>query len=389
MQELYLKSGEDRRISRGHPWVYSNEIDVGRSPLKGLSPGSPVQLKNAAGRLLGTGYASPNSLICLRLLSRQAELPDSLLEPRLAQALAWRERCIATPHYRWVNAEGDGLPGLIIDRYADACVVQTSTIGMEQRLPQILAAIDALVGPDVLIVKNDAGLRQMEGLPSYVEMHRGAVSQLQVVEGQAQWQVPAVDGQKTGWFYDQRDNRVRLAALYRGARVLDLYSYAGGWSIQAALAGATSVLAVDASAGAVEAVRVNAALNGVADRVDAVRSDVSQFLTQCDERYDWVILDPPSLVPRRKDLPKAQNHYRLLNRLALGRVADQGVFVSCSCSALLDEAAHLALIRAAARQSHTALSLIGRGSLPVDHPVHTMLPDSAYLKCWYFRVSHH
>jgi 23S rRNA (cytosine1962-C5)-methyltransferase len=127
MHELYLKSGEDRRIRRGHPWVYSNEIDVARSPLKGLEPGLAVELKDAGGRSLGTGFASPHSLICVRLMNRHGEAPDGLIEPLLGRALSWRERCYATPHYRWVNAEGDGLPGLIIDRYGDTCVIQTST----------------------------------------------------------------------------------------------------------------------------------------------------------------------------------------------------------------------------------------------------------------------
>jgi 23S rRNA (cytosine1962-C5)-methyltransferase len=230
---------------------------------------------------------------------------------------------------------------------------------MEQRLELILAAVDALAAPRNLILKNDAGVRQAEGLPAYVEAPRGSVERLEIQEGDARWQVPARKGQKTGWFYDQRDNRVRLAQLYRGARVLDLYSYAGGWSIQAARAGAAAVLAVDASDTAVTAVQDNAALNEVAGRVQAQRADVAQFLSQTDSRWDWVILDPPALVPRRKDLAKAQNHYRQLNRLALSRVVEDGVFVSCSCSALLDEAAHLALIRAAARQARVGLSLIG------------------------------
>jgi 23S rRNA (cytosine1962-C5)-methyltransferase len=385
MDRLYLKPDEDRRIKRGHPWVYSNEIDVARAPLKSLAPGASVCLHDAHGKVIGTGFASPNSLICLRLLCRQGGAPEAVLHERLAQALRWRERCYDAPYYRWAYSEGDGLPGLIVDRYGTACVIQTATAGMDRVLNQVVEIVDALAAPTSIVIKNDAGVRAAEGLPQYVDVLRGGDDGL-VVEHGLEFEVSLREGQKTGWFYDQRDNRARLTALYRDARVLDLFSYVGAWGVIAAAQGARSVLCVDSSERALIAAQANATRNGVAQRVRTHRSDAVAFLEADRDRYDCIVLDPPSLVPRRKDLARAQEHYRHLNRLALARVEPGGILVSCSCSALLDEAAHLAVIRGAARRARRGLTLVGRGALPADHPLDPMLPELGYLKCWFLRV---
>jgi 23S rRNA (cytosine1962-C5)-methyltransferase len=387
LQPLYLKPGEDRRVKRGHPWVYSNEVDIARSPLKSIEDGAPVRLLDANGRPLGTGFASPHSLICLRLMTRDARAPDSVIHERLTGALAWRERVFGAPYYRWAYGEGDGLPGLVVDRYGDVCVVQTSTWGMEQRVDDIVDAVTSLADFSTVVIKNDAGVRAAEGLPTYVDVRRGNGEHADVVEHDAHFTVPLAEGQKTGWFYDQRDNRGRLAPLYRDARVLDLFSYVGAWGIGAAVRGARFVRCVDSSARALDAVRENGRRNGVEARIDTVKSDVADHLAASVETYDLVVLDPPSLVPRRKDLARGQEHYRHLNRLALARVEPGGVFVSCSCSSLLDEAAHLALIRGAARRARRQVVLVGRGAMPADHPLDPMLPELGYLKCWFFRVA--
>jgi 23S rRNA (cytosine1962-C5)-methyltransferase len=393
MDILKLKSGHDRRVKRGHPWVYSNEIDVAATSLKGVTPGAIVRVVDSGGELVGHGHASPANLIAVRLLSRDEPfggpvgeaIDDTLITRRLERALRWRDRLYTQPHYRWVYGEGDELPGLVVDRYGDACVVQTSTWGMEAALDRIVAAIDTLIAPATLVVKNTNSARVAEGLPAYVDVRRGNPQAL-VVEGDATFEVNLAEGQKTGWFFDQADNRSRFPQMYRGARVLDLYSYVGGWGVRAALRGASRVVCVDSSEAAVAATRANAIRNAVGETVTAVRADVTDFLKDHAEEYDIVILDPPALVRRRKDLKSAAALYRHLNRTAIARLAPGGMLVTCSCSAQLDAETHLGIVRAGARQARRDLVVVGRGSMPPDHPIHPLITESEYLKCIFLRA---
>lgn len=384
MDSLRLKPGHDRRVKRGHPWVYSNEIDVVATPLKGIAPGATVRVFDGDAALIGYGHASPANLIAVRLLSRDAELPADLIERRLEKALRWRERLYPKPYYRWAYGEGDELPGLVVDRYGDACVVQTATWGMEAALEQIVAAIDALVQPATLVIKNTNSARVAEGLPAYVDVRRGDPHAL-AVEHDATFAVHLAEGQKTGWFFDQADNRSRFPQLYRDARVLDLYSYVGGWGVRAALRGARRVVCIDSSETAVAATIANAQRNNVAAAVSAVRADVSDYLADEKDKYDVVILDPPALVRRRKDLKSAGALYRHLNRAAIACLAPGGLLVTCSCSAQLDAETHLGIVRAGARQARRDLVVVGRGGMPPDHPVHPLIPESEYLKCVFLR----
>jgi 23S rRNA (cytosine1962-C5)-methyltransferase len=385
MDVIHLKRDEDRRVKRGHPWIYSNEIDVARSPLKGAEPGAEVRVEDARGVTIGVAHLSPASLVAARLLTRAGALEPDYLEARISRALAFRERCFPTPHYRWVYAEGDGLPGLVIDRYGDGVVIQTSTWGMERQIDAIVAAIDRAIAPRSIVIKNDGGSRIPEGLPAYVEVRRGSATAM-VVEAGAEFATDLAAGQKTGWFYDQRDNRGRFAALYRGADVLDLYAYVGAWSVHAARRGARRVLAVDASESAVVAARQNAERNGVAGGVEVTRGDAAEYLDRTTDRFDVVILDPPALVRRRKDLKAGRALYRHLNARALAATRPGGLLVSCSCSSALDADTHLADLRAAARQVHRDIALVGRGGLPADHPIHPWLPETDYLKCAFVRA---
>ncbi len=386
MDTLKLKPAHERRAKRGHPWVYSNEIDVAATPLKDVAPGATVRVLDSDGTLIGHGHASPANLIAVRLLSREPVLADDLIARHLERALRWRERLYRRPYYRWAYGEGDGLPGLVVDRYGDACVIQTSTWGMEAALEQIVAAVDALAAPATLIVKNNNSARIAEGLPAYVDVRRGIPEAL-VVEGDASFAVHLAEGQKTGWFFDQADNRARFAEMYRDARVLDLYSYVGGWGVRAALRGANRVICVDSSEAAVTATRSNAQRNGVGSSVSAVRADVSDYLADHKEKYDVVVLDPPALVRRRKDLKGASSLYRHLNRAAIACLAPGGLLVTCSCSAQLDAPTHLGIVRAGARQARRDLVVVGRGSMPADHPVHPLIIESEYLKCVFLRAN--
>jgi len=385
MESLKLKTGQDRRIKRGHPWVYSNEVDVAATPLKSVVPGAIVRVVDAEGSLIGHGHVSPASLIAVRLLDRGETLEPDLIAHRLAGALRFRERVYAQPFYRWVFGDGDGLPGLVVDRYGDSVVVQTSTWGMEAALDEIVGALDTLVAPHSIVVKNNSSARTPEGLPTYVQLRRGEASAV-VLEHDAAFEVNLVEGQKTGWFYDQRDNRARFTPIYKDARVLDLYCYAGAWGVQAARRGARRVVCVDSSSGAVAATIANGARNGVAAQVSAIRADVAEFLGGTNETFDVVIVDPPALIRRRKDLKSGSSLYRHVNRAALQRLAPGGLFVTCSCSAQLDMETFLGIVRGAARAARRELVLVGRGSMPPDHPIHPQLTDTEYLKCLFLRA---
>ena len=385
MDSLILRTGHDRRVRRGHPWVYSNEIDVAATPLKTLTPGATVRVLDSERGLIGHGHVSPASLIAVRIVSRDEQLPDDVLMPRLERALQWRARNYAQPYYRWVYGEGDELPGLVVDRFGDACVVQTSTWGMETALDRIADAIDALVAPATLVVKNTSSARAVEGLSTYVEVRRGRAG-ASVREGDATFAIDLEHGQKTGWFFDQADNRSHFTPLYRDARVLDLYSYVGGWGVRAAQRGASRVVCVDSSHSAIDATLANARANGVDRVLTAVRADAAEFLAADTNTYDIIVVDPPALVRRRKDLKNASALYRHVNRAAIGRLAPGGLLVTCSCSALLDAETHLGIVRSAARQARRDLVVVGRGRMPPDHPIHPLIPESEYLKCVFLRA---
>lgn len=389
MHELYLKKSAERRLSRGHPWVYSNEIDVERSPLRGLEAGVEVAVLTAGGNRVGSGYVSPGSLVSVRLLVRGSGELEGLIETRIAKALAFRDRTFAEPYYRLVFAEGDDLPGLVIDRFGEDLVVQVSTWGMELRREEIVRALEKQLTPRTILFDDSSTVRKLEGLPGpYTDTEPQRPQSTR--ENGIDFVLPD-SAQKTGWYFDQRDNRARAVRWFAGARVLDLYSYAGGWGIQAAYAGAATVLCVDSSAPALEAARATAQAGSQDGRcvVEVEQAKVEAFLDQASgskRRWDLVVLDPPALIKRKKDINKGTTKYRALTRQALQVIEPGGMLVSCSCSMHLDRIAHLAMVRAAARGEHRQLRIVAEGGLPADHPTHAQLPESRYLSCWYFLV---
>ena len=389
---LRLKPQQDRRIRAGHLWVYSNEVDTAATPLKDLVPGEQVVLQNAQGRFLGFAYANPNSLICARIVSRDPQRPIdvSLLVHRLKVALALRERYFALPYYRLVFGDADGLPGLVVDRYGDHLVGQVGTAGMEALRDDIVAALHKVIAPASITWRNDSAIREMEGLERYVEVASGEPpAQLEVVEGGCRFQVSANEGQKTGWFFDQAFNRDRLMPHVKGLRVLDVCSYVGAWGVRAAAAGAKEVLCVDASAGALERVGSNAALNGVDDRVSSMQADAFDALRQLKadgEHFDVVVLDPPAFIKRRKDMKQGVLAYRRLNEAALALTTRDGLLVTASCSFHMDRDNLLRTVQQAARHGDRYLQLLENGQQGPDHPVHPAIPETAYLKALYLRV---
>ena len=390
--EIWLKKGEERRLRGGHLWIFSNEVDTNRSPIRDLPPGAPAVFREHAGRAIGSGYVNPHSLICGRLMSRDSKrLPDqAMLEERLRLALDLRERLFPGPFYRLVHGEGDGLPGLVVDRYGDVCVMQINTAGMEQLREPLVDALQAVVAPKQILLRADSGLRELEGLDSYTAWVAGDdPGQLEVEENGCHFRVPTLGGQKTGWFYDHRANRARLPDYVAGARVLDVCSYAGGWGVQALAAGAASVSCVDSSSEALDQTTLNAELNRVEERLTTIEGDafeVLQALRTDRQKFDVVILDPPAFVKRRKDLRNGLAGYRRLNGLAMQVLEKQGILFSASCSSHVSEDALLQEALGAARHLDRSLQLVERGHQAADHPMHAAMPETRYLKCMTCRL---
>ena len=389
---LYLKRGEDARLRAGHLWVFANEVDVARSPLGSFEPGEPCVVVDARGKPIGVGYVNPHSLICARLVARGVEhaLDASLFTHRVQVALALRKRLHHEPFYRLLYGESDGVPGLTLDRFDDVIVAQATTAGVERLKPQVEAAVLKVLKPRALIWKNDAGIRELEGLMAYADVGFGEPpGALKVREGGVEFMVDAIGGQKTGWFYDQHANRDALAPFVKGKRVLDMFAYLGAWGLRAAAMGAEEVVCVDASASAVKLIVQNAARNGMADRVRAERADAFESLKALRERrehFDVVVLDPPAFVKRRKDLKEGALAYRRINELAMQVLARGGILVTCSCSYHMPRAGLLDALQKGARHLDRNVQVLQQLQQAPDHPVHPAIPETDYLKGFICRV---
>jgi 23S rRNA (cytosine1962-C5)-methyltransferase len=391
--ELRLKPREERRLTAGHLWIFSNEVDTVRTPLTAFQPGALCRVVSSHDRFLGYAYVNPHALICARIVGRDPEYPPgkSLIVHRLQVALALRERLHARPFYRLVYGESDGLPGLVLDRFDDVIVGQAGTAGMEALKAEVVAAVQKVIGPRTFVWKNDSGARELEGLPGYVETAFGpAVAEAVVEENDVRFFVPVGQGQKTGWFYDQAANRRALLKYVPGRRVLDVFCYLGGWGLAAAKAGATDVVCVDSSAPALELLRRSAEANGLeqvrTERADAF--DALATLRAAGEKFDVVVIDPPAFIKRRKDIPKGQAAYRKLNQLAMQVLARDAVLVSCSCSHHLAQEDLMFAVQQSARHLDRFAQIVEVGGHAPDHPIHPAIPETRYLKALFCRVVH-
>ena len=382
---IKILQGEDRRLRGGSPWLFSNELRMDEAA-RAVPPGSLVRLMGPSGKMLGVAQFNPHSLIAARLLTRNkdAAIDRDFVARRVARALQLRERLFETPHYRLVHAEADGLPGLVADRFGDVLVVQLNTAGMAALQPEVVAALDEVLHPKVIVARNDAPARQLEGLPQEVAALAGEIPErLELVENGLTFMADPGGGQKTGWFYDQRDNRRFAAGLARDQAVLDVYSHSGGFALTAAAMGAARVTAVDSSAAALALAAESAARQGAGGELGFERAEAFAFLEQAatgKARYGLVIADPPAFVKSRKDLGAGLKGYRKLARLAAGVVTEPGFLCLGCCSHHVTAEQFAAEAWAGIREAGRGGRLIRSAGAGPDHPVHPALPETAYLK---------
>jgi 23S rRNA (cytosine1962-C5)-methyltransferase len=390
MNRIVLRRGHDRRIRGGHPWIFSNEIEtIDGAP----APGDAVEIHGAGGEFFGIAYYNPQSLIAARLLTRQRESIDdpAFFRARLLAAARYRHNLYpGLAAVRLVHGEGDGLPGLVVDRYDRVLAVQFLTLGMEKRREVILQVLEELFEPAAVVARNNVAVRDLEGLPREVAVLKGQLPDpLIITEHGLRFQVDILHGQKTGHFLDQKENHQALQGRVEGRRVLDLFCYSGSWSVHAARYGAGEVLGVDISPGAVELAEQNARLNFLETRCRFARDDVFErlkTLLRSGERFGAVILDPPAFVKSKKLLKEAIRGYLTINRRALELLEPGGYLFSCSCSYHLDRETFLQTLRQAGQQAGRDLRLVEMRGQAYDHPVLLNCPETDYLKCAILQV---
>jgi 23S rRNA (cytosine1962-C5)-methyltransferase len=391
MPTVRLKPGHVQPVWAGHPWVYAQAIDQVENR---ASAGDEVGVVDPRGNFLGRGFYSPGSAIPVRLVVRDAETPldVALFRVRIERALALRVHLgIARDReagFRLVHAEGDGLPGLVVDRFGDVLAVQFGTIGMKQREAMVYEALHQAVGPRAIIDRTSLQTAKAEGFEAAIGVARGeAIRELDFTERGLRFRIPVDLGQKTGFYFDQRPLRARLEELAAGKRVLDAYSFVGAFAIAAARGGASEVVAVDDSAPAVAVGAECAALNGVADRIRFVKGDARRVLAEARREFDLVVADPPRLAPSRAAREPALVAYTKLAENGCRATRDGGLFVLCSCSAAVDLAALTRALATGAARAGVQAVVLERWFQGPDHPVPAAFREGLYLKSLVARIS--
>jgi 23S rRNA (cytosine1962-C5)-methyltransferase len=379
---LRLNPGQGRRLRAGAPWVFSNEITM-KPEYRQMTPGGLVSLEGDDGARFGTFMFNPHSLIAARLLDRDpaANIDVDWLRQRLCSAIVLRERVCDTAFHRLVHAEADGLPGLVIDRYDDVATLQANTAGMDRLTPLIVEALTGLLPLRAVVARNDSAARRQEGLAENAALLFGTDATAEVAEGGVRFPVDPMGGQKTGWYFDQRPNRDRVAALAKGARVLDVFCHVGAFGLRCAVAGASDVTLVDSSASTLAQAETAATLNAAADRVHIRRDDAFDAMTElAGERFDIVVCDPPAFARSRKDADAGLRAYGRMARLAAPLVAPGGFLFVASCSYHAPVETWSAQIAFGLHRARREGRILFTGGAGPDHPVHPHLPESAYLK---------
>ena len=382
MHDVVLRSGRDRSLRRRHPWVLSGSVDrVAGDP----APGADARVISAEGEVLGFGTVSPHSAIRVRLHAfGKEEPPADWLPRRIERAVARRRRdptLARTDAMRLVNAEGDGLPGLVADRYADTVVVRFAAAGLALRREEVADALRAASGCALGFERADSTAARREGIsarqgPLWGEAPEGLVT---IAENERRYRVDVVGGQKTGFYLDQREARDRVEAEARGRRVLDAFSYTGGFAAAAARGGATAVTAVDSSRSALALAEENLALNAGPDaKLDVVEADVFAFLRGGDERFDLLVIDPPPFAKRSADARRAARAYKDLLLRALRRAGDDALIFSFRCSHAISPELFRQIAFGASLDAGRPVQVIGSFTLPSDHPVALDHPEGDY-----------
>ena len=378
---LRLKKGLEENIRRGFPWVYAGDF-IDSSELLSVPAGSLVSVETHKGEAMGAGYFNARSRIACRILTLKKEPIDAaFFASRLEKALAMRARLIDAPYYRLVHSESDALPGLLIDRFGDALVAQAGTAGMEALQPLWLAALEKLLKPKAIVLRNDVGARAMEGLAQEVKVIKDEVPDLvEVHENGCVYYADLIKGQKTGWFYDQRDNRKMIAGMAKDKTLLDVYSHSGGFGVLAAMSGA-AVTMLDSSKLALSLAEKAAAKNDVVcSYLQGDAFEMMEKLAGEGRQYDIVLVDPPAFVKSKKDIAAGMKGYEKAARLAAALVAPGGRMFVASCSHHASRGAfNKAVLSGVEKAGRTATVQKQTGAAP-DHPLHPLLTQSEYLK---------
>ena len=428
MIKVFLKQGREDAPSRGHPWVFSGAIERVEGEIEA---GGIVDLFSHAGEFLGRGYYNPRSQIAVRLLARQPVAIDkAFFRGRIESALAIRKPILSaettagaratssgagtTNSCRLIHAEGDLLPGLICDTYGDYLVLQINTAGMEQFRDEIISLLKELLAPTMMYDRSDAATRAQEGLPdstgpiveagAEVEAEGGPLASgplangssatgaafpdhIEILENGIRFLVDVKQGQKTGFYLDQRDNRALIRGVAQGKRVLNCFSYTGGFSVYASLGGAAAVTSVEASAEALALCKENLMLNNIPlDSQRLVKADVFQFLRDDQGEYDLIILDPPAFAKRKGQVKGAIRGYKDINLYAMKRLKKGGMILTCSCSQHIDADLFQKILSYAAADASRQMQVLGLWGAPSDHPTALHHPEGAYLKAFLLRV---
>ncbi len=381
MKTIKLKQKEDRRILRGHPWVFSNELE--RST-HAFEPGEIIDVLDSSGRFVARGYVNPRTLIAVRILTRKQEPIDrAFLRTRISAARALRTNLGFGDSYRAIFSEGDGLPGLIVDKYADTLVIQSSTAGIDGLMDDIIASLKEEYAPTTIVLRNDTGSRDIEGIVQEKRVAFGSVTGLITIEeSRISYRVDVLEGQKTGFFFDQRENRLALKDYVKGKRTLDCFCYVGAWSLAAAKAGASEVIGLDSSEKAITLARENAALNSLP--VQFKNADVFEELRVLEkqrERFGCIVLDPPAFVKSRAKVREALKGYKEINLRAMKLLEPGGVLVTCSCSHHIDQELFREMLIDAAYSAGKQARLLEMRSQARDHPIVLAARETEYLKC--------
>ena len=386
---FYLKSGHVKPIWAGHPWIYAQAIARREGSAEA---GDLIEIRDSEKKFLGRGFWSPKSAIPVRLISRDPEetIDDQALRSRIQEAAKLRATVLDLPNdqtngFRLVHAEGDRLPGLIVDRYAEVLVVQLLTVGMFRRREALFDALIELDGIDAVVEIANRSAQHLENFQTTTGTVRGPeVATLDFQERGLNWQLPISLAQKTGFYFDQRENRARIAELSKGRRVLDLCTYLGGFALNAARAGASSVTLVDRSEALLDQAKVLAERNGLAEGLTFRTADIRRDLAPWAEKgeaWDLVILDPPKLSPKGQHRRRALDTYRNLNAAAMRLVSPGGLLVSCSCSAAISTDDLLRSLSAAAQRAHRQLRVLEIHHQAPDHPTPPAFSEGRYLDC--------